>query len=113
MSNLWASETRVNATKGYQYGDESWSETNCETTGQLFRLCRSEFGRCTSKVYIDKKDGRTVQQGWVFVKLAEYEDTKEKYLQETWVSVSRHEPKRVPAAVYPISPWESCIKEET
>ena len=77
------SETYVNATEGYQLGDSGEYEPFTQNIGELFRSCQKQFGKCISKLFIG--EGR--QMGWVFQKLTQYEDCKEKYLQETWVSL--------------------------
>lgn len=51
--------------------------------GDIFRWSRKEYGRCVSKVYID--DVGAV--GWVFQKREQYEDSKETFIHETWVTL--------------------------
>jgi hypothetical protein len=46
-----------------------------------------EYGRCTGRVYIDGADGKGLPIGWVFIKRKEYDDCKETFLQETWVTL--------------------------
>lgn len=85
-------ETHVNATEGYLMGEPSrialedtiFGEEG--TPGEIFRFARSEYGRCTSKVYVDTEDGPKAI-GWVFVKREQYEDAPETYLHETWVTL--------------------------
>lgn len=67
-------------------------ETGSETKGELYRECVREFGRCTGKVYVDTKTG-TKQRGWVFVKRMKYEDSKDVYLREVWVTVHESLPE--------------------
>ena len=105
MKNLWIKETRVNKTKGYQFGSSEWVETSADNLSTLFKQLQCEYGRCISRMYTDG-NGHTTQYGWVFLKRARYEDTREVYLQETWVSVSLCKPKRIPEQIYPESPWE-------
>jgi hypothetical protein len=73
-----------------RYVFSEWKEHTDKTMGELFRLCRREYGRCVSKVYRDIAMGdgtyNTTTDGWVFLKRAEYTDCKKTYLQETWVS---------------------------
>ena len=54
--------------------------------GDIFRYSQKEFGRCVSKVYLDTDDG-VKQIGWVFQKRERYEDSKETFIHETWVSL--------------------------
>lgn len=60
-----------------------------ETVGDLYRALQSEYGRCTSKVYIDGSDGRPVHVGWYFISRERYQDTGEPYLRGTWATVER------------------------
>ena len=57
------------------------------TIGDIFRASRKEHGRCTGKVFLDKKDGTIIQIGWVFVKRERYEDSRETFIHETWISL--------------------------
>lgn len=79
----------VNATQGGRliYSGEV-TDAGDVTPGKLYKACAREYGRCIGKMYIDGEDGSPKPIGWVFVKLEEYTDTKEKYLQETWVEVA-------------------------
>lgn len=79
-------ESYVNLTENYRIGDSEPYEPFTTDTGQLYRAYRKECGRCTGKVWIDRLDG-THAIGWIFVKRARYEDTREPYLQETWVTL--------------------------
>jgi len=83
MSNILAEFDYVNVTQGYRIGNEGPLETRFETKGELYRHCIKEYGRCVSKCYIE--DGQQI--GWVFQKRVKYDDCKETYLQETWVTV--------------------------
>lgn len=103
---LWIQETFINETKGYQFGHGPWIDSECETTGELFRQLSREYGRCISKVYVG--EGKPV--GWVFEKRMEYddayriEDKRERvYLRHVWVSVSTVDPRQ---PLKPVSPWE-------
>lgn len=60
----------------------------------LFRLLSREFGRCTSRVYVDKASGEIASFGWVFESREEYTDARDSwakerktYIRETWVSL--------------------------
>ena len=89
--NLFVCEEWVNATKGHRLGSSGVYETWCETLGELYHAMQKEYGRCTSKVYIDTDKGpRTI--GWVFIKRQKYTDCNDTYLQETWVTVHEKEP---------------------
>jgi hypothetical protein len=97
---LLISETYVNRTEGYNNGDSGVYESRYETLGELYKGLRAMYGRCTGRVYIDKKDGIAQAIGWVFVKRMKYEDTGGPYLQETWVSVHEKMPETVTTNFY-------------
>jgi hypothetical protein len=80
-------EVYLNATERHRFGESGLYEPFTEDTGKLFRAYRSEFGRCVSKVYIDRKEGPPIAVGWVFIKRERYEDTREPYLREVWVTL--------------------------
>lgn len=86
--SLYVQETYINATEGYSFGESDVYETYFDTTGDLYRNCVREFGRCVGKVYVDPVDGGPpLQRGWVFQGRRRYEDTNEPYLREVWVMV--------------------------
>ena len=76
----------VNSTEGYYiYGDrEDWD--TCESVGQVYKAALREYGRCVSKMYIDKPDGKARHIGWVFHKRQKYDDCNKTFLLETWIS---------------------------
>jgi len=76
------SETHINATKGYQLGDEDIYEPYTDNIGDLFRSFQKEYGRCISKCYIDP-DAKQI--GWVFQKKVQYTDCDEYYIHEVWI----------------------------
>ncbi len=86
MSNILISETWINRTEGHGIGESGVYETYTDSLGKLYRSLRKEYGRCISKVYIDR-DGKAQAIGWVFLKADRYEDTRERFLRETWVNV--------------------------
>lgn len=79
------SVTLVNEDKDMRFSE--WSEDTDEdmTSGELFRACREEYGRCTSSVYIDTPDGAK-RIGWYFVKRDQYERGEGSYLRGAWVT---------------------------
>jgi hypothetical protein len=90
MTNLFISETHVNATKHHVVSEiepyETWADV--EQLGKLYKSLQSEYGRCISSMYIDHTDKvKTQKIGWVFLSRDTYEDTKETYLREVWISV--------------------------
>ena len=54
--------------------------------GRIHGFCRREYGRCVSKVYIDRAGG-AVQTGWVFERKEREEDNAESYMHEVWVTL--------------------------
>ena len=90
---LWIQVQCVNATKGCRYGDDEPYETRFTSWGRLYRDCAREYGRCQSKVYIDKGD-KAKAIGWVFVKRVKYTDCNEWFTQEAWVTVHTGAPIR-------------------
>lgn len=77
-------------------GESPLLTAHVDSRGELFADLRREHGRCTSAMYRDKKDGRTVQVGWVFQKREKYTDVNETYLAETWVEVFAAPPTVTP-----------------
>ena len=63
--------------------------TSQTDTGGLYARLAGEYGRCTSKVYLDTKSRGTIAIGWVFQKKVEYDDayryddkSKREYLRD-------------------------------
>ena len=84
---LWVSEAFVNLSKEIRYGETSPYESFTDDSGKLFRSHRREYGRCTGKVYIDTKDGKTLAIGWVFLGRDKYQGCDKTYLREVWVTL--------------------------
>lgn len=95
-------ETFINATEGHMIGEGECSSLFSDKPGELFRSCRSEYGRCVSSIYRDQKDGPPIRCGWVFQGLDKYEDTGEPYLREVWVQLLE-KPDTVTRTVHPIA----------
>ena len=83
-------ETHVNRTEGYLLGDpeviDSENAVYGDDPGEIYRFCLKNYGRCSSKVYVDTDEG-TKAVGWVFEKTDHYEDTGEPFIHETWVTL--------------------------
>jgi len=75
--------SHVNRDKGYIYSKYE-EKLDKQDRGCLFRRLSREFGRCSSKVYV----GEGTPVGWVFEKKALYDDTRETYIMETWVTIT-------------------------
>jgi hypothetical protein len=93
---LRVQEDFINLTKSTRYGEGEPTETCYESndTGGLCARLAGEYGRCTSKVYLDTKSRGTIAIGWVFQKKVEYDDAyryddkgKREYLREVWVTI--------------------------
>ena len=87
MSNLYVQESYVNLDRGYRFGDTPFYESAYSDRGNLFRACVREYGRCTGRVYVDKRDGTPRAVGWVFIKRMPYDNSRETYTREVWITV--------------------------
>lgn len=83
---LYVEESYVNVTKGVRYGESGLIES-FDTPGEIYRACLGEYGRCIGRMYIDRTDGGVQHVGWVFQKRVKYDDSRDTYLREVWVSV--------------------------
>lgn len=96
---MYISETFVNETKGYRFGETGPFEAWTDDKGKLFRSLRQEYGRCTGRVYVDT-DGKTKPVGWVFEKRMKYEDARgndreqDYYTRSVWVTLHTALPTR-------------------
>jgi len=79
--------------KVYQIWDSEVHETDYKTKGELFAAMQKEYGRCTGFIYRDCPV-ITKKIGWVFEKMVKYQDSKEMYMQETWVTRHRALPTK-------------------
>ena len=86
-------ETFVDRDQNAIYGETDPYESFTDNVGRLFRNFQKEYGRCISKLYVDRKDGAAAI-GWVFEKRAQYTDSSDTYLQETWVTLYERYEKR-------------------
>jgi len=75
-------------------GDPEMYEPFTENIGLLFKDLQKDFGRCVSKMYVDDSEGNSHHVGWVFQKRCKYEDTKEMFTLETWISLHEDWPSR-------------------
>lgn len=81
-----------NASEGYVIGESGLYTPFTDKPGELFKALRREYGKCVSKVYVDKLDNTVSAIGWVFQKLQKYEDCNKTYLAETWVTLHDDKP---------------------
>lgn len=90
---LWIQETYLNEDRGHIVGETGVYETSYDDKGSLYHAMVKEYGRCTGKMYIDTKEGaKTI--GWVFTKRIGYSNSKDTYLQSTWISVHTGPPTK-------------------
>jgi len=96
--NLWIRESFINATDNVLFGQSPPFETFTDHRGELFRELRSEYGRCISRVYIDRPGQEPLAIGWVFHGRDHDSDQPQRsYLREVWVTVHSPEPSDQPA----------------
>ena len=91
MDNILIKETWVNEDQNCINGCSEVYETYTDNIGDLFRTLQCEYGKCTSKMYIDL-DNVSHAIGWVFEKIAHYTDTREPYKLVTWVELHNSRP---------------------
>ena len=92
-SNLWITETWIDTAQNVCCGESGDYETFTDDTGMLFKSLQKTYGKCISKMYVDRKDGSVIQTGWVFSKKQKYDDCNEYYIAETWVTVYKSQPE--------------------
>jgi hypothetical protein len=85
---------QINRGRGVMW-ESDVHDSGCETIGELFSNCRSEYGRCASKVYIDRENGEPMAIGWMFEKQDHYQDTGNPFILETWVTVHEKKPEMI------------------
>lgn len=90
MSNIWIEESFVNRTKGYRIHDSEIHDSDEDNVGRLYKSLSREYGRCVSKVFVDRQ-GKTKAVGWVFEKKMRYDDARgndpdDYYVREVWVT---------------------------
>lgn len=88
MSNIWIQETWIDKERNCSLGKsdvyETWADVSEKS--RLLTSLKKQYGRIISKVYIDTKEGKTQEIGYVFQKRQKYEDYNSAYLLETWVT---------------------------
>lgn len=99
---LWVRESFVNLTKGHMFGEGEPYETayTFAEKGRLYKDLVREYGRCTGKMYRDRRSGPPQVVGWVFVKRMKYEDARtdrpsDYYLREVWVEVMARDEEKI------------------
>lgn len=87
---IYIQETFVNISKGYICSESEVYKTDFDSVNKLFRALNKEHGKCVSKMYI----GEGQHIGYVFQKRQKYDDSKETFLLETWVSFHKEKPTK-------------------
>ena len=83
--------TYVNKSEDYILGEESIDieDSIINNLRELYHHGLQEYGRCTSKIFIDKSDGAK-HIGYTFEKRVKYTDSNNTYLQETWLAIEHY-----------------------
>jgi hypothetical protein len=92
--NIFIQESFVDLIQNCRTGESEVYETFTDNTGELFRSLRKEYGRCISRVYRDGPDGSAIPFGWVFKKSRRYNDSRETFTQEVWVTLHQAPPTK-------------------
>lgn len=79
--------------KIYSNGESGFYEPFTDDIKQLFKALQREYGRCTSKVYIDTPEG-IKPIGWVFEKKMQYTDCKDFYKSIVWITLHKEKPTK-------------------
>lgn len=85
-------ESHVNKTKNYIIGKNKLpvGESVIHNLKDLYKYGIKNYGKCISKIYTDSKTYGTIHNGYVFEKLKQYEDVKETYLHEVWLTIDHY-----------------------
>lgn len=88
--SIFVSEEWLNATENYWLADTSNDVYEPYTTDlkELFREYQKKYGRCCGRIYNNNEK----PIGWRFEKQQEYEDTKEKFVLETYITFHNSKP---------------------
>ena len=92
---MYVLTTGINETRDCQIWKDRPTEgldMSGDTLGKVFRYLQKEYGRCTSKMFVDLDDGSSKQVGWVFQKVTRYQDSKNTYEQTVWCEVLKQKP---------------------
>ncbi len=89
---MFIQESYLNATDGYIFGESDVYECWTDDVGEIFRNCQREYGGCTGPVFIDDVNGVSRKIGWVFSRTEKYEDSRDTYVREVWVTLHEQTP---------------------
>lgn len=80
---------QVNVTDKGSTGKSPPFTSRAETPGEFFQEMQKAYGRCNSKVFIDRRSEDdtldSIHIGWVFERRMPYHDSEETFLQHTWI----------------------------
>jgi hypothetical protein len=79
-------------------GIEDWDAVS--SPSEVYHAARKEYGKPTSAVYIDDKEGKTHKIGWTFQKRKKYTYCRETYLQTAWIVPVEVTPQKVNPVLY-------------
>ena len=79
--------THIDDTRHLCLDKDTWHEYDGKKQ-KLFTEMQREYGRCISKMFVDRKNLPPLVIGWVFEKFTKYEDSSEKFIKHTWVEVA-------------------------
>ena len=84
-------ETTINKDKNYIYGEEKTplNETVIADLKSLYKFGLKNHGRCVTKIFVDRTK-KAFHVGYVFEKKCWYEDTREPFITETWLSIEHY-----------------------
>lgn len=81
----------VNEDKNCRNYDELEEIAVGETQSSIYLHMKQEYGKCTSRIYIDK----SVPMGWSFQKRVKYWDSNDTFLQTAWITLVRVVPRQI------------------
>lgn len=114
----------TNEDEGHRFSDFTedvewpWqlNDDGAPNIGGIYRDAVREYGRCVSKVYIERDDGDSIPIGWYFVKRARYDRPvrtcqdrwcdkhyTNTYLQGAWVTVHEITAEATPRILAPMA----------
>ena len=88
MSYIWLKEVTINKTEYYRLGESGVYESCHNNVGELFKSLKKLYGKCVSNLYMEvaaTKHGKKI--GWVFEKRKKYDNSRDTFLCETWISL--------------------------
>ena len=95
MKNIMMQESWINKTEGHGLGESDVFKSAYSEVGELFKALLRMDGRCTGPIFV-RIDGKDEKIGWTFEKKMSYvDDSRKKYIQETWVTLHKSQPETI------------------